>query len=126
MNFTRPALLVLPLLLMLSFPARAQQVEVGSGLVCDTQAQAERFVALYDGEAESTAEKVNTAERDPTACVVSTIAYLRGRKVAMARTRDTTFQIVPILVLGIVTEKGVQSVTPSSFFSAIEIDEIGI
>ena len=122
----RVGLLALPLLLTLNLPARAQDVEVGTGLICDTRAQVERFVALYDGDSQSTANKVNAAEHNPTACVISGMAYVRGRKLAQARGKDATFQIVPILVLGIVTEQGVESVKPSPFFSAIEIEEIGV
>jgi hypothetical protein len=122
----RVGLLALPLLLTLNLPARAQDVEVGTGLICDTREQVERFVALYDGDSQSTANKVNAAEHNPTACVISGMAYVRGRKLAQARGKDATFQIVPILVLGIVTEQGVESVKPSPFFSAIEIEEIGV
>jgi hypothetical protein len=121
----RLTLLVLPLLLLQWLPARAQEVEVGTRLVCDTQEQVERFVALYDGDAQSTANSVNAAEHDPTACAVSTMAYVRGRQLATARNKDTAFQIVPILVLGIVAEGGVESVTPAPFFSVFEVEEIG-
>ena len=123
---SRTGLLVLPLLLTLGLPAQAQEVEVASGPICDTQEQVEQFVALYDGDAQSTAEKVNAAEHNPTACVISGMAYVRGRKLATARTKDTTFQIVPILVLGVVSEEGVESVTPAPFFSVFEVEEIGI
>jgi hypothetical protein len=127
MNFvSRLALLVLPLLAFLGSPAQAQEVEVGTGLVCDTQEQVERFIALYDGDALSTAKSVNAAEHNPTACAVSTMAYVRGRQLATARNKDTAFQIVPILVLGVVTEAGVESVTPAPFFSVFEIEEIGV
>jgi hypothetical protein len=43
-----PGLLALSSLLLLGVPAQAQEVEVGTSLVCDTQEQSERFVALYD------------------------------------------------------------------------------
>jgi hypothetical protein len=127
MNYApSPALLILPLLLMLSAPALAQEVEVTNGLICDTQEQVQQFIANYDGDTQSTAEKVNVAERNPTACIVSGMAYLRGQKLATARTKDTTFQIVPILVLGIVTEKGIETVTPAIYYSAVEVNEIGV
>jgi len=58
---SRLTLLALPLLAFLSSPARAQEVEVGTGLVCDTREQVERFVALYDGDPQSTANSVNAA-----------------------------------------------------------------
>ena len=127
MNFApRPSLLALPLLLLLNCPARAQEIEVTNGLICDTQEQVEQFVSLYDGDARSTAEKVNVAERNPTACVVSGMAYVRGRNLATARTKGTTFQIVPILVLGIVTEKGIETVKPARYYSAIAVKEIDV
>src|ERR1700741_4961724 len=117
----RSGLLALSLLLTFCFPAQAQEVEVTSGLICDTQKQVEQFIALYDGNAQDTAERVNAAEKNPTACVVSGMAYVRGRNLATARTKDTTFQIVPILVLGVVTANGIQAVAPSIYYSAIEI-----
>jgi hypothetical protein len=127
MNFvSRLTLLVLPLALLLSVPARAQEIEVGTSLICDTQEQVERFVTLYDGDVQSTAKSVNAAEHDPTACAVSTMAYVRGRQLAMTRNKDTAFQIVPILVLGVITEKGVESVAPAPFFSVFQVEEIGI
>ena len=127
MNFvSRITLLVLPLVLLLGLPARAQEVEVGTSLICDTQEQVERFITLYDGDAQSTANSVNVAEHNPTACAVTTMAYVRGRQLARARNKDTTFQIVPILVLGVVSEEGVESVTPAPFFSVFEVEEIGI
>jgi hypothetical protein len=126
-NFaSRITLLVMPLALLLGLPARAQEIEVGTSLICDTQEQVERFVTLYDGDAQSTVNSVNAAERNPTACAVSTMAYVRGRQLARARNKDTTFQIVPILVLGVVTEEGVESVTPAPFFTVFEVEEIGI
>jgi hypothetical protein len=125
-----PRLLLLPVLTLLIAPAQGHEitdeVEVGTSLICDTREQVERFVALYDGNSESTANSVNAAVHDPTACAVSTMAYVRGHQLATARNKDTTFQIVPILVLGVVTESGVESVTPAPFFSVFEIEEIGI
>jgi hypothetical protein len=86
--------------------ARAQKVEVGTGIVCDTQKQMERFVALFHGETEAAVEAVNAEEDYPNACLVGTIAYVRGPDIATARTQDATFQIVRVLVVGILTEAG--------------------
>jgi hypothetical protein len=121
-----PGLLVLPLLLVLGLPAQAQEleVEVGTSLVCDTQEQVERFVTLYDGDAQSAVDGVNAAEHDPAACAVSTMAYVRGPQLGTARNKDTAFEIVRILVLGVVTDAGVTSVTPAPFFSLFEIEEL--
>ncbi len=60
--------------LLLCSPARAQKIEVGTGIFCDTQKQVERFVALFDGDARTAMNAVNAEENDPTACVMGTIA----------------------------------------------------
>ena len=49
---------------------------------------------------------------------------MRGPKLATTRSKDTTFEIVRILVLGVVTEEGVQTMTPAPYFSVFAVDEI--
>ena len=122
----RRALFGLALLPLLPLPTQAQNVdvEVGTSLICDTQEQVQRFVALYDGDVESALKGVNAD--DPTACGVSTMAYVRGPQLGTARSKDAAFEIVRILVVGVVTETGVKSVTPASFFSLFEIEEIRV
>jgi hypothetical protein len=108
---------------LLCFSARAQKVEVGTGIVCDTQKQMERFVALFDGDPEAAVKAVNTEVGDPNACVFGTIAYVRGPDIATARTQNATFQIVRVLVVGILTEAGFRPTVPATFFSAERVDE---
>ena len=68
--------------MILSVSARAQNVEVGSGIYCDSQKQVERFVALFHGDAEATINTVNAEMKNPTACIAATIAFIRGPEVA--------------------------------------------
>jgi hypothetical protein len=127
MRFTlRLALILLPLLLFVAVPAQAQEVEVGTNLICDTQEQVERFVALYDGDAQAAISAVNAAEHNPTACGMATAAFVRGPQLATARNKDTTFDIVRLFVVAVVTEAGVESVAPAAFFSLIPIEEIPV
>ena len=107
----RLAALALPLLAPSGLSAQAREVEVGTSLVCDTKEQVQRFIALYDGDSQSAIDRVNAAEHNPTACAVSSMAYVRGPQLATARSKGATFEIAQILVLGIVTESGVKPVT---------------
>src|SRR5580704_9009122 len=107
---------------LLCFSARAQEIQVGTGIVCDTQKQMERFVALFDGDVEAAVKVVN-AEEDANACVAGTIAYVRGPDIATARTQNATFQIVRVLVVGILTEAGFRATVPAAFFSAERVEE---
>jgi hypothetical protein len=122
----RLELILLSFFLFLAVPARAQEVEVGTNLICDTQEQVERFVALYDGNAQAAISAVNAAEHNPTACGVATAAFVRGPQLATARNKDTTFNIVQLLVVAVVTETGVESVTPAAFFSLVPVEEVPV
>jgi hypothetical protein len=122
----RLELILLSFFLFLAVPARAQEVEVGTNLICDTQEQVERFVALYDGNAQAAISAVNAAEHNPTACGVATAAFVRGPQLATARNKDTTFNIVQLLVVAVVTETGVESVTPAAFFSLVPVEEMPV
>ena len=101
----------------------AHDVQFGTALVCDTQEQVERFVAVYAGDAARAVSTVNAEEHDPSACGMASVAYVVSPPLATARSKDATFQIVKILVLGVTTEDGVQPVKPAPFFSALEVDE---
>jgi hypothetical protein len=106
-------------------PARAQQVEVevGSSLICDTQQQAERFAALFDGNAEAALRVVNVEHNDPTACAVVSVAFVRGREVGTARSRAGSYRVVRILVLGLLTERGLLAAEPAAYYSIVPLDE---
>jgi hypothetical protein len=108
---------------LLCFSVRAQKVEVGTGIVCDTQKQMERFVALFHEDAEAAVKAVNAEEDDPNACVFGTIAFVRGPDIATARTQNATFQIVRVLVVGIFTEAGFRATVPAAFFSVEKVEE---
>jgi len=109
--------------LFLGHAAQAQQIEVGTSLVCDTAAQVERVIAIYDGDIQSAAEQVDAEEHDPSACVMSAIAYVRGTELRTERKGNVSFQIVPILIFGVMTPGGMRSVSPTRYFSVVEVDE---
>jgi hypothetical protein len=117
------ALGVALLSLLFCTPAQATKLEVGSGVFCDTQQQMERFVALLDGDQGAAIKAVNAEEHNPTACGTATIAYVRGPQIATARTKAGTFNIVRVLVIGVLTETGFKAAVPVAFYSAEPVDE---
>ena len=126
MSFTTRLALLLALLVALCPPACAADYEVRTNLLCDTREQAERFVALFNGDAEAAVVAVNAEEHDPTACALMNVAYLRGSQIAMARHGEHAFEIVRILVVGILTETGVKPVQPAIYFSLFGVKEYRI
>ena len=111
------------LCLLVSAPARAQEVEVGTAVICDTQKQVELFVTLLPDNAESAVSAVNAEEKSDSACGMSKYAFLRGSRIALVYNQDETFEIVKILVVGVALQGKVQAVVPSIFFSVFKLDE---
>jgi len=116
--------------LFLVLPAFASEadegLEAGVTLACDTQHQAERFVSLYDGDEDNAVSAVNAEAHDPTACALVSVAYVAAPPLATARVKDATFQIVPILVLGVVTDEGTHQMPPTRLFSIVRIEETDV
>jgi hypothetical protein len=108
---------------LLSGAARGGEIEIGTPVVCNTQKQIEEFVAFNQADPQTAIRDVNAEEEDPTACGVANLAFFRGRNTVTIRTKDATFQIVDILVIGAVTDDGLRSVAPSVQFALFKIDE---
>src|SRR5579862_2078218 len=105
-------------------PVRAQEVEYGTGLICDTQQQAEELVARLGGdEAAAAVSAAKADQRDPGACGVATVAFVRGTKLATARSKNATFEIVRILVVGVSTASGYRSIVPAAYVSLFKVKE---
>jgi hypothetical protein len=129
------ATLFAPLFVLLATPSWApaqaadhqpSDYEVGASLVCDTQGQVERFVALFSGDTQSALRVVNAEAHDPSACAIVNVAFVRGTKIGMARRGDSAFEIVRILVVGIETENGINPLRPAVYFSAFGVTEYGV
>jgi hypothetical protein len=76
--------LALPLLL-LAAPVGAHEIETGSGFICDTREQAQHLALPLDDDAQAAIRTVNAEAHDANACVLATVAYVRGAKAGTAR-----------------------------------------
>ena len=110
--------------LLLSFqPALAQEVVTGTEVVCDSGQQAERYIALFHGDEEETVTLVNTEAESDDACKLISIAYLRGKDVSKAVTKEGTFVIARVLTVGFVTPQGIDNVPHFVQFTVFKLDE---
>jgi phosphoribosylformimino-5-aminoimidazole carboxamide ribonucleotide (ProFAR) isomerase len=114
------------LLASLCGSVQAMDYEVGTSLICDTQTQVERFVALFSGDTQAAIDAVNAEEQNPTACALIDAAYLRGAEIGIARNGDSAFEIVQILVVGIDTAGGIRAVQPSAYFLLFGVKEYAV
>ncbi len=127
---TLVALVAASLATAVSSPVRAEDqavdYEVGKALICDTQAQAERFVALFHGDAPAAIGFVNAEQHDPTACAIVNVTYVRGPSLGTARNREDAFEIVRILVVGVQSENAMRPVRPAAYFSLLRVKEFAV
>jgi len=118
------ALRIAVLLLLMCATARAQEIETGVNVICDTRQQAERIAALLEGDTQVAIGTVNAEARDPTACAMLNVAYVRGAKVGTARSKAGTFDIVEVLVVGYVSQAGrVQLAKKALYFALFKVEE---
>jgi hypothetical protein len=104
-------------------PARGAEIELGTGVVCNTQKQMQEFLAFDEVDPQTAVRAVNDEERDPAACGMANLAFVRGHNAVTVRTKDATFQITDVLVIGVVTDNGIASIAPSVQFFLFKIDE---
>lgn len=106
-----------------AFRSKALDTEYDTGVVCDTQKQAERLAMLLDGNERTAIATVNAEARDPSACAVETVAFVRGARLATARSGADTFAVVEILIVGADLGSGFQRIAPGAHFMLVKIDE---
>lgn len=115
------------LLLALSpIPSKAQEIELGAGVVCDTAEQTARFIQLFTTDAQGTADTVNTEFQSPTACMLGVFAFLRGEAGQKVRNQDGEWRITPVYIMAVQMPHGWQAIQPSLFYSAFRTDERGV
>jgi hypothetical protein len=120
------ALRIALLSLVIGLPAQAQEVERGPLLICDTQAQVERLGQIYEGKAPDALRTVNTEVNNPTACAAADVEFVPGKVLGMVRSKSHTFQVVPIIVVGVNTPAGIQPVNAAVYFTLRAVREYSI
>ena len=114
---------VLIALMLACLPVRAEEemefdIDMDTRLVCDTQKQVERFVALFTGDVGAALHAVNSEQENPTACDVASIAYVPGDEMADAKGPCGHFRVVRILLIGVLTEDhGFLFTVPAPYFT---------
>lgn len=118
-DLTVPYVAVIGLVLILvgivwmSF-ARAQEIQYGKGLICDTKEQIASFLQKSDEGMpnDQALAAVNFAAGNGTACAAVQVAYYEGSEAAQFTGKETTFSIIEILVVGAHTGAGYSPVSP--------------
>jgi hypothetical protein len=101
-------------------PAKAQQQQA-HGIICDTADQVRRFVTADDTRAILSA--IN-AEKTRS-CALMNVSFYVGNIDGTIVTKDGVWQIAHVLIVGVLTHGGVQSVRPKPQWLAIAVASEG-
>ncbi|HZP79662.1 MAG TPA: hypothetical protein VFB45_26245 [Pseudolabrys sp.] len=108
-------------------PADTTGVQVGKGVVCDTEQQAQRFASLIaehePGDALST---VNKEADNPLACGLATVAFKPGKHVGDVHNDKGLFKIMEIKIFAAATPDGWRTVDGATQFAAIPVEGLDI
>lgn len=126
----------LSLLCLVSQPGLAQEggdenahamLQVGHGLFCNTEQQVQRYVSIFDGDSEKAIGQVNAEAHDDNACAVASVAFIPGAATPTTlRNGKSSYRVVEIVVVGVVTPVGLQQVQPIVQFAMAPVEGIDI
>ena len=105
-------------------PAAAQTPDQAprfiSGLICDTQEQAERFVlVLRDNNIEKALGTVNAEAGTPDACMVATYGFVPGQTVSEVERNGRVVNVIEVRVMAVATTGGLQMIEPKVYYSVV-------
>lgn len=118
---------VMMLGLLLCFPVGANAVEteraleVGVGLICNSEAQVQRFLALQgtSQRADTAIKVINDEEHDPGACSLAAIVFRRGQEVSVVPAPGGQMKITQITIVAAQTPHGWQQIPSLQQYTAI-------
>lgn len=78
----------------------ADNIQVGTGVICDTQDEATSFVRIMsERDANSAMQEINGKAQSPMACGMATVAFHTGKRIGEIRTSKGSFNIMEIQVV---------------------------
>jgi hypothetical protein len=105
-----------PVLFAITVGVRAQNIENGVGVVCDSPQQVEQLIKLRT-DFNSAVEEIN-AQNNSRVCEILNVAFLVGGIIAEASNDKGTWQIRKILILGLYLGRVMSSVQPYQKYTA--------
>lgn len=105
----------------------AENVEVGIGVVCDTDAQIKRFASLSElADVTQAIKTVNTEAKNPAACAQVVAAFVRGKDVAEVHRTHDSLTVAEITILAVPEGNNWQMVSPVKQYTAFPVKGIEI
>jgi hypothetical protein len=102
-------------------PGRDSSTEIGTGIVCDSAQQIERYVALKAEGArpDQAIQLVNAEAKSPHACGLVVVAFIPGAEVGNLSVTGGTLRVIEIIIVAAATHAGWNSVPATTQYTAV-------
>jgi hypothetical protein len=103
------------------------KIQVGTGVICDTQDEAQEFVRIMsEHDAGAALQQVNGRAASPMACGMATVAFRTGKSLGEMRTSKGSFNIYQIEVVAGAVDGSWHAVPSRTQFTAMAVKGIDI
>jgi len=132
MNLFAKIVVWIVLSLLAAFGAKAQaitsdDVRAARLVICGSAEKAQHFAAqnqdLQAAIANEDAANGKDATGASSACLVAGIAYVSGKQIERVRSKDGSYDVTEILIVGVATPYGMLAIKPSVVYTLLKVDE---
>jgi hypothetical protein len=132
MNLFAKIVVWIVLSLFAAFGARAQDatsndVRAARMVICGSAEKAQLFAAQHqDVQAAIASDEVARGKdesRATNACLVAGIAYISGKPIERIRSKDGSYDVAEILIVGVATPYGMLAIKPSVVYTLLKVEE---
>lgn len=117
--------------LLAAFGARAQDVsahdvQAAKLLICGTPEKAQHFAAQNQDVQAAIAndDAVNGKTTGASsACLVAGIAYVSGKQIERVHSKDGSYDVTEILIVGVATPYGMLAIKPSVVYTLLKVED---
>jgi len=108
----------------------ATDVQAGRLVICATAEKAQSFAAQnQDLQAAIANDDTKTSKDDGdassarSACLVAGIAYISGKQMERVSSKDGSYDVTEILIVGVATPYGMLAIEPSVVYTLLKVNE---
>jgi hypothetical protein len=106
---------------------RSQNVQAARMVICSSAEKAQNFAAQHqDVQAAITKDETSSgkdANGAGSACLVAGIAYISGKQIDRVNSKDGSYHVTEIMIVGVATPYGMLAIEPSVVYTLLKVDE---
>jgi hypothetical protein len=133
MSFVTKVIVWVVLSLFAALGAKAQpalsskDVQAARLVICSSAEKAQHFAAQHQDVQAAIANNEAASGKDSSgavnACLVAGIAYVSGKQVDRIRSKDGSYDVTEIMIVGVATPYGMLAIKPSVVYTLLKVAE---